>query len=99
MVHELVPGLAGRVRSLNNLEGDALAVGDQRDLNLLGFPQRLWVDLATIEVVCTNINVLRSRGRKHFFASERGDLGHVYLRPGFPVLRLSRKLLEIYPHC
>ena len=79
MLHELAPDLAGRVRSLNDLEGDALAVDDQRDPNLLGFPQRLWVDLATVEVVDTNLNVLRSRGRKHVFASERRDLGHVYL--------------------
>ena len=63
MLNELAPGLAGRVRSLNDSEGDALTVGDQRDLNLPDFPQRFWVDLDTVEAFCTNLSVLRCRGR------------------------------------
>ena len=54
MLHERAPGLTEQVRSLDDLKGDALAVGDQRDANLLGFPQRFWVDLVTVEVFCIN---------------------------------------------
>ena len=78
MLHELAPGLTGRVRSLNDVEGDALAVGDQRDPNVLDFLQRFWIDLATVEGFWTILNVLHGRYRWHVFASERVDLGHIY---------------------
>ena len=59
MLHELALGLAGRIRALNDLDGDALAVGDQEDPDLSGLPQRFWVGLATIKTCFTNRYVLR----------------------------------------
>lgn len=51
-----------RVRSLNDLEGDALAVGHEGDPNLLSILQLFWVDLDAVEGFCPNLNLLLGRG-------------------------------------
>lgn len=40
---------------MNDLEGDALVLGDQGDPDLLGLPQWFWVELASVDISCNNI--------------------------------------------
>ena len=96
MLHEMTPDFAGGVRPLNDLERYALAVGHQGNPNLLDFPKLLRVDLAAVNVFSSDPDFVLCSSRQDVLTFERGYLGQVDLRPGVPLLWLSRELLDIH---